>query len=256
MSETATVPTPPTRRERLRQELTRQIKDTALAQLAQGGPGAVGLRAIAREIGVSPTALYGYFASLDDLFTALIADGFHDLADTVGAAADRRKDDPVQDRMLAMLFAYRQWALEHDAWFRLLYFSPVPGYVAPEDGPTLDATLRVSATFLFTMTEAWAQGVLPQPEPGFPLDCSKFHDIFGLPITPDQMRVAVGCWGEFHGMVSLEVNGHIHDDWVETDDLFAVTMRSMMHTAGFPEPSPEVTPAAVRAEIRAARTAD
>src|SRR5688572_22843547 len=97
----------PTRRERLRLELTQEIKDTALAQLASGGPSAVTLRGIARELGVSPAALYGYFASLDDLFTALITDGFTDLAEAVESAIASRADAPVPDRLLAGLYAYR-----------------------------------------------------------------------------------------------------------------------------------------------------
>jgi AcrR family transcriptional regulator len=241
----------PTRRERLRQELTQDIKDTALAQLAAGGPSAITLRGIARELGVSPAALYGYFASLDDLFTVLIADGFIDQAETVEAVIASRADQPVQDRMLAALYAYRQWALDQEARFRLLYFSPIPGYQAPEDGATHEASLRVSAAFLAILAEGWAEGLLPVPEPGFDIDCSKFEEQFGLVITPDQMRTAVACWGEFHGLVSLEVNDHISDHWVDAEALYAATMRAMLRKSGLPEPSPDITPASVSAELRA-----
>ena len=79
----------PTRRARLREAMNADIKECACRQLAEGGPPAVTLRGIAREIGVSPAALYGYFDSLEALFTALIVDGYEDLADAVEAAANQ-----------------------------------------------------------------------------------------------------------------------------------------------------------------------
>src|SRR5690606_6002364 len=163
----------------------------------------------AREVGVSPAAIYGYFANLDDLVTSLVLDGFTSLAEAVEAAIGAHAGEPVQDRLLAGLFAYRRWALDHPDWFRLLYCHVLPGGEPPADGSTLAADLRVSAAFLAVMAEGWASGQLPTPEPGLALDCSKFHEHFGLEITPDQMRTAVGCWSQFHGYVSLEVNGHV-----------------------------------------------
>src|SRR5262245_24605497 len=104
---TAAAPGPPagSRRARLREALTADIKRCAAQQLAAGGPGAVSLRGIAREVGVSPAALYGYFDSLDDLFTALVTDGYDSLADAVAAAVDEHRDAPPGERMLAAIRA-------------------------------------------------------------------------------------------------------------------------------------------------------
>src|SRR5687768_14473935 len=71
-------------RARVRAELTEEIKATAWRHLAEGGAGALSLRAIAREMGMASSALYRYFASRDELLTALIVDAY----DTVGAAAE------------------------------------------------------------------------------------------------------------------------------------------------------------------------
>lgn len=242
MSEPVVAPAPLTRRERLRQELTAEIKATALRQLEEGGPAAVSLRGIARELSVSPAALYGYVDDLDDLFTALITDGFNALAEAVEGAIAARAGEPAADRVLAGLFAYRRWAIDHKPLFRLLYFSPVPGYVAPEDGPTLAANLRVCAAFLAVLVEAWRAGELEPPEPGMPLDCSKFVELFGIDITPDQLRASIGCWGEFHGLVTLEVNDHVSAAWVDPGELYAAEMRSMLRSFGFADPSPAITP--------------
>ena len=79
---------PSSRRARLRHELTAAIKDTALRQLTDGGPQAVTLRGIARELEISPAAIYGYFSSLDDLYANVIADGFNALVTGTSPALD------------------------------------------------------------------------------------------------------------------------------------------------------------------------
>src|SRR5258708_40049049 len=55
------------RRERLRAETTAEIKNVALVLMASGGPDAITPRAIAREMGMTANAIYGYFATRDDL---------------------------------------------------------------------------------------------------------------------------------------------------------------------------------------------
>jgi hypothetical protein len=72
----AGVSTPPaaTRRERVRFETTAEIKQAAWADMARNGPSALSLRAVARDLGMAPSAIYRYFASRDDLLSALIVD--------------------------------------------------------------------------------------------------------------------------------------------------------------------------------------
>jgi len=243
----------PSRRDRLRQELTAAIKQTALAQLAQDGPQAVTLRGIARELEISPAAIYGYFESLEDLYGNLIADGFHTLAQQVEDAIAEHRAGGHADQLLAGLLAYRLWAIGHPELFRLLYFSPIPGYVAPEDGPTLDAALRVSAAFLFVLADAWSQGIGEQVTPGPQVDAEKFAERFGLHITPDQLRTAVGCWGQFHGLVCLEVGGHIGTEWTEPAALYEASMRAMGRRAGLLDAAPDITSASVAARLAARR---
>ena len=68
---TETVRTP---RAQARIETTEQIKRIARQHLAVDGPD-LSLRAVARDLGVVSSAVYRYFASRDDLLTALILDG-------------------------------------------------------------------------------------------------------------------------------------------------------------------------------------
>ena len=53
--------------------LTREaVLDAALRRLDSGGPDAVTIRALARDLGVSPMTLYGHVADKDELLLALV----------------------------------------------------------------------------------------------------------------------------------------------------------------------------------------
>src|SRR5260370_23835768 len=70
-------------RERTRAEITRQILEAARRHLATDGASGLSLRAIARELGASSSAVYRYVASRDELLTRLIGAPY----DALGAAA-------------------------------------------------------------------------------------------------------------------------------------------------------------------------
>ncbi len=76
---------PTTARARARAEITEEIKQEARRQLAEQGT-ALSLRAVARALGMASSAVYRYFASRDELLTALIVETY----DTVGEAAEQR----------------------------------------------------------------------------------------------------------------------------------------------------------------------
>lgn len=122
----------PTARERVRAEMTEDIKRVAREQLAAHGAN-LSMRAVAREVGVVSSALYRYFPSRDDLLTALILDAYRDLAAAAVAAEARApREDPPQ-RWGALCRGIRAWALARPHEYALLYGSPVPGYVAPAE---------------------------------------------------------------------------------------------------------------------------
>jgi hypothetical protein len=56
---------------------------------------------------------------------------------------------------------------------------------------------------------------------------------FGLEITSDQLRMTTECWAEFHGLVALEVNGHIVEEWVDPAALFDANMIATIRRIGF-----------------------
>src|SRR6266487_4929755 len=122
----------PTRRARQRAAAIEEIKALARRQLAEQGPGALSLRAIAREMGTAPSALYRYFPSHSDLVTVLCVEAYDSLAAALVAARDAVPAGDHGGRWLAVCHSFRRWSLDHRADFALIFGTPLPGYQAPE----------------------------------------------------------------------------------------------------------------------------
>src|ERR1700734_4431123 len=72
-------------RARVRAEMITEIKTIARRHLETDGAN-LSLRAVARDMGMVSSALYRYFASRDDLLTALILDAYNALGEAAEAA--------------------------------------------------------------------------------------------------------------------------------------------------------------------------
>ncbi|SES19193.1 TetR/AcrR family transcriptional regulator [Actinokineospora terrae] len=190
-----------TRRERLREQTSAEIKAAALAHLREGGGAALSLRAVAVSIGMSPAGLYRYYPNRDALLTELITDGFAALAHEVARARDAAEGDAF----VAAALAYREWALAHPHEFALLYGTPIPDYQAPESGPTSHASRDVGAAFVPPIVAAWHRGTLKRQEVTPALNT--FAAAVDLP--PDAAAVAFTAWTAIHGQVVLETFGHL-----------------------------------------------
>lgn len=202
------------RRERLRAETSREIKDIALRQMADEGPGAISLRGIAREMGMTARAIYSYFPTRDDLITALISGIAASLAEAVESASNAVPDTDPGGRLMAWGQALREWALAHPESFRLFYGHPVPGYQPPEDGPVDRTARRVCRDLTRLVAAAWPHARHHQPED---TSWSDLHPDYvakiqeDLPdVPPAAAALALRVWGRMHGLVALEIDGHIH----------------------------------------------
>ncbi|MEV4129369.1 TetR/AcrR family transcriptional regulator [Nocardia sp. NPDC049707] len=202
------------RRERLRVETSREIKAVALRQMADAGPGAISLRGIAREMGMTPRAIYSYFPTRDDLITALISGISASLAEALENATNAVPDTDPGGRLVAWGQALREWALDHPESFRLFYGHPIPGYQPPEDGPVDRNARRVCRELTRLVAAAWIDARHHQPEE---TSWSDLHPDYvakiqkDLPdVPPAAAALALRVWGRMHGLVALEIDGHIH----------------------------------------------
>jgi len=198
------------RRELYREQTRDEIMTIALRQIADGGVEALSLNAIAKEMSVSGAALYRYFASRDDLVAALMVQAYGDLARALETAAARRhKSGPA--RVHAVAAAYRQWALDQPHRYRLIFSTHVgPGRLASAD--IVLASQRSMNVFLQAFsnlpTNPGSSGGAVSPTLAGQLEA--WHRRSAEPaLPPATLRLGMTCWTRLHGILSLEIDGHL-----------------------------------------------
>jgi AcrR family transcriptional regulator len=226
-----------TARERVRAEMTMEITAVARKHLAAEGAAGLSLRGIARDLDMVSSAIYRYFASRDELLTALIIEGYNAVGDVVEEADAAAPHDDYSGRWLAVCRALRRWALANPHEYALLYGSPVPGYQAPQD--TVAPALRDTVVYGRILSEAYESGVLAPPDLGLPAPADLADDMERvrelMPGLPDDLVArAVLAWNALFGMVSLEVFGQFDNVIYERDVLFDHNVHNLARMLGLP----------------------
>lgn len=231
----------PPRRERARAATIGEIKRTALDLMREQQTTDVRFTDIARVMGMTPPALYRYFADRDELLTALITDAYDELGAQVAHSRDEVGPHDVGGRWLAAAQAYRGWAHREPQQFALVLGMPVPGYHAEEEGPTTEAARRAMSQLSALFTDAHEHGKLRRPlwreVDGSILHCrdDKHPELTGV-LEPESFQAMLHAWAALHGFTSLEAYGHL--DWMEAearDALFLAQMRLVAKTCGLPQ---------------------
>jgi AcrR family transcriptional regulator len=229
------------RRERARTATIEEIKATALDLMRETGTTDCRFTDIARVMGMTPPALYRYFADHDELLTALIVDAYDDLGRAVAESRDAVPEHDLGGRWLAAAEAYRQWARREPQQFALIFGLPVPGYVAPQEGLTTEAASRAMSQLaaLFAATHHTGKlrhAVIRDVEPAF-TRCAEGEDKFS-DIPTENFQAMLHAWASLHGFTCLEAFNHL--DWIEPearDALFRAQVRLAAKAAGLPAPA-------------------
>ncbi|GIE96179.1 TetR/AcrR family transcriptional regulator [Paractinoplanes rishiriensis] len=201
-------------RARVRAEMTEEIKAAARRHLATDGAN-LSLRAVAREVGMASSAVYRYFASRDDLLTALIIEAY----DAVGATAERvaaTVEDPL-DRWIALSHAVREWAIAEPHQWALIYGSPVPGYQAPRD--TVGPASRVIFLIAAVVRDAYGMNRIAEREPiqgRYVEELAAVAEHFGENLPPRVVGAAMAAFIHLCGAVSAELFGQLNNS-IEDD---------------------------------------
>ena len=220
-------PEPPTMRERYRAQVRQEVKQAALRQLAEAGPGGLSISAIGKQLGVSGPALYRYFASRDDLLTELVIDAYHDLANALTAATSRVPYENPRGRFEALARAYRRWALAEPHRYRLLFGPPLPGYEAHAQ-----RLVEASWAAMNLLLEVLRGFVIGAAEPSGPFAAeltawARQHD---SGIDAATALRAVLIWSQLHGIVSLEIAGNFASMSIDADQLFETQLTAILAT--------------------------
>lgn len=157
-------------------DLRRSLIAGGLVLLEERGAAALGLREIARLVGVSAAAPYRHFADRKALLEAVAAEGFRQFTAAMQQAAEGK---PEAEQLAVMAFAYVRFALDQPALFRLMFSSELHPYRDPD--------LRAQADAAYA-TIAVAAAREDKSAPG---------------------EVAVMCWSFVHGLAMLVLEEQI-----------------------------------------------
>jgi AcrR family transcriptional regulator len=225
---------PATARARARVDTTDQIKDIARRHLAVDGPD-LSLRAVARELGVVSSAVYRYFASRDDLLTALILDGYAAMGEAVEQAEARVPRRDLAGRWAALWDATHTWAQSRPHEYALLYGTPVPGYQAPRE--TVEQAQRPLTVGMAILADGVARGVVAAPTDRLPRAVrgdlefiGRLPDFAGLP--PTLLARAMTAWATLYGSISFELFGRFENAVHDLDAYYAHQVQAMARYVG------------------------
>lgn len=204
-------------RARNRAAIEAEILRLGREHLARYGAPALSLRAIARELGMSSSAVYRYVESRDELLTRLIVAAYTSLGDDVEQALAElggTADPATQFARIAR--STRAWAVTHPHEYALIYGSPVPQYHAPAERTTPAGTrVQVLLIGLLARIEDQPSGTAVDDRAlGSMLDAPELAQVAGAPITTGGLRRGLGAWSLVMGAISAEVFGQYGDDTI------------------------------------------
>lgn len=178
-------------------DLRSAVIAAGLARLAEGPDADLGLRALARDVGVSAAALYRHFPDKEALLDALAEEGIRRLGATQAQAW--LKAGGGRDGFRAIGISYVRFAHDEPALFRLSFTRrmPVRQENAGGDGSEVAYNLLRAGV---TEAAPWA-------------------------LNPD--RAALHAWALVHGLAMLVLDQRVEWDEAMVDDVVSLTFGGM-----------------------------
>jgi AcrR family transcriptional regulator len=231
------------RRDRRRQETIGDVKTAARAQLAEGGPAGISLRAIARQLGMTPSAVHYYFPGRQALLDALIVDGWDSLAMALRARYQQTRPLPAHERWMAVTRAHRAWALEHPSEYLLLYGHTGLRVTPGGDRSVHKAMSKVVAVLFTMMRDALAAGEIDTERLQTATPAPLRQQLADWRDTTEEMAdlpdgALVACligYAQLHGAITLELIGRIPPQ-LQPAALFDLQMAHVSGSLNAPPP--------------------
>ena len=178
-------------------QVEQAILDAARDLLASGGPDALSMRQVADQVGVSATAIYHYFDGKQDLVNRVVVRAFERFGSYLRDAMASHPEGSV-DRFGALGEAYLRFALENDAYFRIMFSMQASDPAALEQLPEGGGYHLLRRA----VADAIDAGNLRPPDAAesanlkTPAGCESYPDL-----------VSMYLWSTVHGLVTLALCG-------------------------------------------------
>ena len=183
-------------------ESEQAILDAARDILAERGLEGLSMRSVADRVGVTATAIYRYFPGKEALVARVVERGFQRFGEYLREAGERHPRGSLE-RIAALGEAYVRFALENQAYFRVLFSLDHSDRQAIEDLPEGGG----HGLLRRAVVEAMDAGVMRRADPE---------------------AVAMYLWSLTHGLVTLSLTCRIdecpefrHGPAIGPVDLFA-----------------------------------
>ncbi|MGP9694679.1 TetR/AcrR family transcriptional regulator [Brachybacterium sp. AOP25-B2-12] len=189
--------------------LRRDLALAAARALSEGGPAGLSIRSLAREAGTSTQAVYSLFGGKTGLVDAVIAEGFAQLAATLGAVVP--DEDPVT-AIFELTLAYRAWASLHPALYTAMFATrgrgiDVGGLRAARDGSRVRPMADLVPQEVYAAMEATVSPVMEQAYRI--LARGGEHQRGSVAASERAHDLSRSVWCAVHGWVDLETSGFI-----------------------------------------------
>jgi AcrR family transcriptional regulator len=247
MAESLSGPTvvPTSRRDRVRADTVREIKQTARQVLVEQGVDGLALRAVARQMGMTAPALYRYFSSRENLVENVVADLYDELCDLLESVRDAVQPPTPGVRLMEVARTFRTWATTHHAEFGLL-FGSAGERVLPDDfregweSPAQLAAARFGGVFAELVAQVYLERRFPVPaddslDPVLQEQLRTWCAKLPVPLPLGVVAVFLSCWIRLYGMVCMEVFGHLRFALDDAQPMFEAELRSLGGLLGIAE---------------------
>jgi len=238
--QTATMPDPSSTatssvtgvRARARAEVRAAILAAAAERVARDGAADLSLRAVARDVGMVSSAVYRYFASRDELLTALIIEAYDSLGGHTEAHIESTSERPAAVRWVEAALAIRSWAFAHPHDYALLYGTPIPGYAAPDD--TVASGTRVSRALARIVRDAdQLEPVADHPiDPSLSASFTALRSELDLDISDATTLAIITAWSQLFGLLTFELFGQTRNFVSDDEALFRAAATAMASSIG------------------------
>jgi AcrR family transcriptional regulator len=181
---------PTTARERRHEKTRQSILEAARKIIAQEGPAALSMRAIAQRIDYSPAGLYEYFDSKEAIVGAVCEQGHRRLTEYM-LRADTTL--PAGEYLLELGLAYLDFATRNPDFFLLMFTNPAtsPGGAPNTPEAVAMTEMHKDGSSFLLLLGAIQRGVdegVFTPRPGYGV-----------------LEMALTAWGMVHGLAMLRV---------------------------------------------------
>lgn len=206
----------------------KDIRQVARDLLIEEDLPAVTINAVARRLGMSGPAIYRYYASHEDLITALTDDFHSELTAAVEAVRVAG-----QVNLVAMARALRRWALDNRAGFRMIFASPPVPAQREQAGREGCGTAHAFEEVFFEEVEAiWKTKRFPVPElemmpPRLSRQLEAFAGRTGERLPPEALYVFLNCWIRLYGLLCMEVLEQIDFAVADAEPLFEECLQEL-----------------------------